>query len=132
MYRWLYNISFISEERVWGKLLKVEKFPTIVGWENWYCKNNYSTKRHLQIRCNPNVNPHNILHRKKKNQNKSPIFPSFSFSLSQSLTWPQGVCEEEIISTLYITIVWSTIEISKTQNWESTQERRQHLECSES
>ena len=49
-------------------MTQTERYTTILGWKNQYCRNDNSTQSHLQIQCNPYQISNGIFHRIRTKQ----------------------------------------------------------------
>jgi hypothetical protein len=60
----LYMKTINHWKRNWHQ--KIERSPMLIGWQNQYCENDYTTKRNLHVQCNPHQNSSYILHKDRK------------------------------------------------------------------
>ena len=45
---------------------QIQRYPMFLGRKNQYCENDYTTKRNLQIQCDPYQITNGIFHRTRK------------------------------------------------------------------
>jgi hypothetical protein len=57
------TLKLITEER---RHQKMEPSPMLIGWQNQYCENSYTTKYDLYVQCNTHQNSRDILQRYKR------------------------------------------------------------------
>ena len=44
-------------------MTEIERYTMLLGWNNQYCQNDYTTQGNLQIQCNPYQITNGIFHR---------------------------------------------------------------------